>query len=128
MMIPNANQTVREIAIESPATVRVFESLGIDYCCGGRQSLKDACAAAGVPIDEILPKLTGAQAATLPEDANQWQQATLRAITSHIVETHHGFVRRETPRLFGLFGKVRSRHDENHPELRAIEKMFSAMT
>ena len=27
-MTPDLNQTVREIAIEHPATVRVFESLG----------------------------------------------------------------------------------------------------
>ena len=32
-MTLNGNQTVREIAINNPATVRVFESLGIDYCC-----------------------------------------------------------------------------------------------
>ena len=37
-MKPDLNQTVREIAIEHPGTVRVFESLGIDYCCGGKRA------------------------------------------------------------------------------------------
>ena len=53
-MKPDLNQTVREIAIEHPATVRVFESLGIDYCCGGKRTLKDACERAGVPVERAL--------------------------------------------------------------------------
>ncbi len=127
-MTPNANQTVREIAVENPATVRVFESFGIDYCCGGRQSLKDACVAASVPFEEVLQRLTAAPQAAGPEDLEHWRDATLDAITGHIVERHHSFVRRETPRLQGLFEKVRNRHDESHPELQAIERMFGAMT
>ena len=126
-MTPNANQTVREIAVENPATVRVFESLGVDYCCGGRQSLKDACAAAGIPVEEALQRLTATPQAASPEDHERWHDASLSAITGHIVERHHRFVRRETPRLQGLFEKVRNHHDENHPELRAIQQMFSAM-
>ena len=35
-------QTVREIAIGYPATVKVFESLGINRC-GGKHPLKEAC-------------------------------------------------------------------------------------
>jgi regulator of cell morphogenesis and NO signaling len=128
MMTPSANRTVREIAIENPATVRVFESLGIDYCCGGRQSLKDACAVASIPVEEVLQRLTAPPQAAGPEDMEHWRDATLGAITGHIVERHHSFVRRETPRLQGLFEKVRNHHHENHPELRAIQQMFSAMT
>ena len=127
-MTLSANQTVREIAVDNPDTVRVFESLGIDYCCGGHHSLKDACAAASVPVEEVLQRLTAAEPVAGPEDMNHWREATLHAITGHIVERHHGFVRRETPRLQGLLEKVRNRHDESHPELRAIEQMFNAMT
>lgn len=42
------DQTVREIAVEHPARVRVFESLGVDYCCGGQRSLREACERASV--------------------------------------------------------------------------------
>jgi len=127
MMTLSENQTVREIAIDNPDTVRVFETLGIDYCCGGHRTLKDACAAASVPVEKVLQMLTAADRVAGPEDTNHWREAALRALTGHIVETHHGFVRRETPRLQGLLEKVRNRHDENHPELRALEQMFNTM-
>ena len=35
-------KTIREIALAAPATVRVFEELKIDYCCGGRRSISEA--------------------------------------------------------------------------------------
>ena len=38
-------KTVREIALEQPTSIRVFEQFGIDYCCGGRKPLAEACAA-----------------------------------------------------------------------------------
>jgi regulator of cell morphogenesis and NO signaling len=128
MMTLTANQTVREIAIDNPEAVRVFESLGIDYCCGGGASLKDACVAASISVDEVLQRLTATTPTARSEDLDDYRQATLQAITSHIVEKHHGFVRRETPRLQGLLDKVRNRHDQNHPELRAIEEMFNIMS
>ena len=37
-------KTVRELALEIPAATRVFEQLGIDYCCGGNQSLYERVA------------------------------------------------------------------------------------
>jgi regulator of cell morphogenesis and NO signaling len=127
-MALNANQTAREIAADNPETVRIFESPGIDDCCGGGHSLGDACAAASVPLEEVLQRLTAAPPAAGPEDTNYWREAPLHAITGHIVERYHSFVRRETPRLRGLFEKVRNRHDQSHPELRAIEQKFNAMT
>jgi iron-sulfur cluster repair protein YtfE (RIC family) len=50
-------KTVREYALEIPASTRIFEKLGIDYCCGGGKSLADACAQAGVAVDEVLSSL-----------------------------------------------------------------------
>ena len=40
----NLTKTVREIALEQPHSIRVFERFGIDYCCGGRKPLAEACA------------------------------------------------------------------------------------
>jgi len=37
-------KTVRELALEIPAATRVFENLGIDYCCGGNKSIEELAA------------------------------------------------------------------------------------
>lgn len=125
-MTPNIDQTVREIAIENPATVRVFESLGIDYCCGGRRPLKEACERANIPLDRIMELLAKADESD-PEDSRRWSDASLSDLTGHIVARHHAFVRQEVPRLEGLLDKVVTRHGEAHPELLSIQKLFAAM-
>ncbi len=119
-------QTIREIAVTNPAAVRVFESFGIDYCCGGGKSLEEACAQQGVPIEKVLESLAAPQPAAAG-DADQWQDATLTALIAHIVGKHHGFVRRETPRLLALLQKVQETHGASHRELQPIEEAFDAL-
>lgn len=126
-MKPDVNQTVREIAIEHPTTVRVFESLGIDYCCGGKRTLGDACERAGVPVQRALD-LMAAIGEDTPTDTANWVGASTEELIGHIVGRHHGYVRSETPRLMTMFAKVVSRHGQDHPELASIRDLFGALT
>jgi len=126
-MKPDLNQTVREIAIEHPSTVRVFESFGIDYCCGGTRSLQDACERAGVPVERALALLAAVKEDS-PADTANWGGATAQELIRHIVGRHHSYVRSETPRLMAMFEKVVSRHGQAHPELASIRDLFAALT
>ena len=126
-MKPNLSQTVREIAIEHPATVRVFESIGIDYCCGGKRTLRDACERAGVPVERALDLLAEVKE-DVSADATNWGVATVQELIRHIVGRHHGHVRSETPRLMTMFEKVVSRHGQAYPELASIRDLFRVLT
>jgi regulator of cell morphogenesis and NO signaling len=127
-MTTTTEKTVREIAIETSATIRVFETLGIDYCCGGRRSLSDACLQANVPVAQVVALLADASRNAGENNDNSWNDAPLQALTAHIVTKHHAFVRQETPRIESLLLKVISRHGDTHPEVRRIEELFLAMT
>ena len=50
-------KTVLELALEKPAAARVFEKLGIDYCCGGKQTLEQACHSASISVVDVLGAL-----------------------------------------------------------------------
>src|SRR5208283_4550157 len=106
-------KTVRELALEKPGAARVFEKLGIDYCCGGKQTLEQACAAAKMPVDKVVDALDAAQpsAPASPQDSN-WQATPLAGLISHIKSTHHKYTREEIARLGPLFDKVCSVHGE----------------
>lgn len=125
-MKPDTHQTVREIAIEHPESVPVFESLGIDYCCGGKRSLQDACERAKVPLDRALDLLSKAEAPSHAATGN-WTEASVQVLTRHIVEQHHGYIRREAPRIASLAEKVVARHGAGHSELASIRELFGAM-
>ncbi|HVY94773.1 MAG TPA: iron-sulfur cluster repair di-iron protein [Bryobacteraceae bacterium] len=119
-------KTVREIAAENPSSVRVFEKLGIDYCCGGRRPLAEACAEAGVPVERALDLLANAAP---PEDAAEtaWNTAPFTALTAHIVARYHETARNEIPRIEALAHKVKSRHGSAHPELSDIGELFLSL-
>ena len=114
-----STQTVREIALEQPTSIRVFEEFGIDYCCGGRKPLAEACAAGSVEIDAVIAALE--MAARTPDvETENWAGKSLAALSSHITAKHHSYVKRELPRLAQLAQKVVNRHGSTKLELPVI--------
>lgn len=121
-----AEKTVREIALENPASMPVFESLGIDYCCGGQRRLNDACRSAGVEVDYVLQLIDRAERNANSVSAD-WRQRPLTELIDHIVSKHHAFVRQEIPRIDALLTKVCGKHGPAHPELQEIDALFRAI-
>jgi len=121
-----STQTVREIALEQPTSIRVFERLGIDYCCGGRKPLSEACAARSLEVDAVIAALEAAAAGS-DKPAEDISGRSLTGLCAHIVSTHHEYVRRELPRLAALARKVVNRHGENHPELPVIQATLTRL-
>jgi regulator of cell morphogenesis and NO signaling len=121
-------RTVREIALENPSSIRVFESLGIDYCCGGKRPLSDACSHAKVDVDHVLELLETAKLDVQAPDTEGWKGRPLAELIAYIVAKHHGYVRQETPRIQGLLTRVLAKHGPTHPEIAQIDELFSAMT
>jgi len=125
-MSASASKTVRELAVEIPNATRVFEKFGIDYCCGGKKPLDEACSAANLLVDEVLKALeAAAEPASQPE--YDLPSGSLAELIDHIVKTHHKFTREEIARLQALLQKVCSVHGENHPELLAIRETFTGL-
>ncbi|MGO9647394.1 MAG: iron-sulfur cluster repair di-iron protein [Terriglobales bacterium] len=121
-------KTVKELALENPAATRVFEKLGIDYCCGGNKSLEHACREANLAMDQILTLLEKAQPATGAAPADRdWQEASLSDLIAHITTTHHAYTRTEIARLGPLFDKVCSVHGKNHSELPQVQASFRGL-
>ncbi len=112
-------QTVREIALEQPTAIRVFEQFGIDYCCGGRKPLAEACAARNLEIDSVIAALEEAEKEPETEVEN-WADRTLESLSLHIVSKHHAYVKGELPRLAQLAERVVNRHGATKPELQVI--------
>lgn len=121
------DKTVREIALENPASMPVFESLGIDYCCGGERRLGDACQSAGVEVDYLQRLIEKAARDANAPVSTDWREKPLAELIAHIVTKHHAFVREEIPRIEALLLKVSGKHGAAHPELQEIDTLFRAV-
>ncbi len=118
--------TVADIATRQPSTIRVFERRGIDFCCGGRRSLEEACREQGLSVDALAGELETAIAGTSRAERS-WAEASLAQITEHIVRRYHDSLREELPRLSRMMDKVLSVHGERHPELLLVGEAFEAL-
>ena len=91
-----ADTTVGEIVRAFPARSRVFENLGIDYCCGGKKSLAEVCQKKGLDpatVVAMLSALDGGSAITQPDP----DSLTLSELCDRIEQVHHGYLQRNCP-------------------------------
>src|SRR5215212_7158010 len=116
-------QTVGDLAVEMPVAIRIFEAWKIDYCCGGRTPLADACAAAGKSVDAFVATLE--RLAAVPgDDARDWSAETLTSLADKVVATYHAWTREELQTIEPLAEKVLGVHGGRHVELPAVLRLI----
>lgn len=122
----NLNSSVGNWVAAHPQTSRVFESLQIEYCCGGGISLEQACWDRGLNPQQVVQQLE--QAVDEDEQTTEnWLSAPLAELCDHIEQTHHAYLKEELPRLTEMVAKVVAAHGEGHPELAAVQEVFASL-
>jgi regulator of cell morphogenesis and NO signaling len=120
--------SVGQLVAERLSRSRVFERLGIDYCCNGRTTVGRACADKGLDADAVIRELAANDLENggtgQVDDATALTQA---ALVEHIVAVHHSYLCRELPRLTGLLESVVAAHAERHPELLEVRGIFRSL-
>jgi regulator of cell morphogenesis and NO signaling len=115
--------TVGELVKQRPDRSRIFERFEIDYCCGGKLPLAQACENQQLDAQIVLQKLSEADA--LPEtslvDADTM---SLTALVDHIEQTHHEYMQAELPRLDALTQKVLKVHGAADTRLADVRRAF----
>jgi regulator of cell morphogenesis and NO signaling len=107
--------TLADLAAHSLGAIRILEHYGLDYCCGGAQPFEEACNAKGLQPQHVMREIEDA-AATSAEDRN-WQSAPLNELVTHIVETHHAYLKLDLPVLQMRIAKIVSVHGPRDPEM-----------
>lgn len=116
--------TVGQLVADRPGRARVFEQFGLDYCCGGKTTLREACVVRGVDPQDVVRALHQADTSSASTDGTDWACTPLVELITNILDTHHAYLRRELPRLTQIAGKVREVHEARHPELAEVQQIF----
>ena len=102
----------------------VFKEAGIDFCCGGKMTIEEACNEKGIDRLELEKKLADLESA--PADTvhnfNEWD---LGFLCDYIMNTHHKYVLKSLPELVHYTEKIASVHGERHPELTEVAGLFA---
>ena len=121
------DETLGEIAAKDLRKAEVFRRYGLDFCCGGKKTVKEACAEKGLDVTKIEQELQQADknpAATRALPYNEWDPGFL---ADYIVNTHHTYVRNNLPDLMTYTQKVARVHGDQHPELLEIYTLVESI-
>lgn len=115
--------TLGEIAARYPQTREAMEALGLDYYCGGKQSLAQGAVRCGRDPHEVAGVLARAAAEKPEKQPSDSPSLTLTQLLERIERTHHIYLRRHLPRMTILLARLLRAPDENHKEsLRRLEQ------
>jgi regulator of cell morphogenesis and NO signaling len=111
--------TLADIVTAHPHLARELEQRGLDYCCGGRRSLTDACLHIGLDPVETATELADLG----PGAPAPWADLAPDQLVDHLEATHHAYLHTELPRLVALSDKVAGVHGGRHPELSEVQRL-----
>lgn len=124
LKIGEQSSTIGELVAADFRKAEVFRKYGLDFCCGGKRTVREACEKKGINPDVVEAELAAVknyQGSNRHLDFNSWD---LDFLADYIVNTHHKYVRESIPMLDELSQKVARVHGDRHPELVEIEKHY----
>jgi regulator of cell morphogenesis and NO signaling len=119
------NRSVGELVLEKPSRSKVFETVGLDYCCKGQDALGVACQQKGIAVAGVVAALLEMEGKA-PEDEDRSWMKDIPTAVEHIVGIHHAYTKEALPRLLFLTGKVAAVHGHEDPRLVELDRAFQA--
>lgn len=121
------DETLGQIAAKDLRKAQVFKKYGLDFCCGGKKTVKEACAEKGLDVTKVEQELQ--QTNQLPSSRSlPYSDWGLNFLADYIVNTHHSYVTKNLPDLTAYAKKVMKVHGNHHPELVRIHQLVEEVT
>ena len=119
-------ETFGQLAAKDLRKVVIFRKYGLDFCCGGKKTVKEACAEKGLDIATVELELQMADKTpvTMALPYDDWD---IDFLADYIVNTHHTYVKKTLPELRFFATKVARAHEARHPELSAIQHLVEVI-
>lgn len=115
-------KTVADYVTENIKTAHIFKKHGIDFCCGGAISVKEACAKNNVDSKVIENELLEVDAVKdVIEDYNKWE---LDFLMIYIENVHHTYVKESLPLISEYANKVAKVHGNHYTEVIKVNELF----
>jgi regulator of cell morphogenesis and NO signaling len=126
MTMLHPQTTVGDLVKDQPGRSRVFEDLKIDYCCGGKLLLAEACEHQELDPQTVIQRLQESDAQTDTDGAPEIDAdaMSLTELADHIEQAHHKYLKAELPRLDGLTQKALEVHGDADRRLRDVRRAF----
>ena len=125
------DETLGQIAAKDLRKAQIFKKYGLDFCCGGKKTVKEACAEKNLDVTKVEQELQHADQlpSSRPIPYGDW---SLDFLADYIVNTHHSYVAKNLPDIKTYAEKVMRVHGSRHPELvrihQLVEEIYTELT
>jgi len=116
---------IGELVAADYRTASVFSAHGIDFCCQGNRTIKNACDSKNLKSELVIDDLQ-AVSKKQAEGAIDYASWPIDLLADYIEKKHHRYVKDKVPVLKQYLDKICKVHGANHPELLNINAEFSA--
>ncbi|MBO0323779.1 iron-sulfur cluster repair di-iron protein [Muricauda sp. CAU 1633] len=120
------NSNVGDIVTQNYKASDLFKAKGVDFCCGGNNSVDEACRLVDLTdsdIDELVVQLNAMidQPQTSSMDVTSWP---LDLLVDYIEKKHHAYIEENIPIINGYLEKIVNVHGDKHMELYEVQTIF----
>lgn len=121
------NETIGQIAAKDLRKAKVFKKYGLDFCCGGKKTIQEACSEKGLDVTVVEQELRQADNKAMSSRPLPYNEWNLDFLADYIVNTHHAYVRKNLPDIRAYASKVYSVHGNRHPELNNVKQLVESI-
>lgn len=121
----NPKQKIGTIVADNYKTANIFRKFGIDFCCGGDRSIRKACREKNIKQEKLIKVLESI--GTDSKKNKNYQKMEIDSLIDHIIDSHHSYVKNKMPDIGPLLSKIVHVHEDNHPELLKVKKLFKKL-
>jgi len=124
------NKSLGDLVTEFPAIVSTMNKYKIDYCCGGKDKLRDAIKDLNLDestvIDELEISINNLKEST--DSVRLWKNESMSSIIDYILNTHHVFMKEALGELNFLMFKILKVHYRTEGEtLLKVHSLFGQL-
>lgn len=122
------NSFISDIVTHDYRTAAVFRKYGIEYCCGGKWSLEDACEMQGLDTGHIQEELEQSMRNISISNAIDFKEWNIDFLIDYIVNVHHQYLKKTLPEVKDYLERFTEGHKEKFNYLETLQKIFLQMS
>ncbi|MFL0726313.1 MAG: iron-sulfur cluster repair di-iron protein [Prochlorococcus sp.] len=110
----SGNLVLAKLVDQYPLSSRVLLKYGLDFCCGGKNTVAQACEAREIDLDMVISDLGLCK---LKSSNKIWSSASNQELITHILDSYHAPLHENLPHLVELLSRVEKAHAPKYKQL-----------
>jgi regulator of cell morphogenesis and NO signaling len=122
------DSSLGELVAENYRRGAVLSSYGLDFCCRGDRTLRQACTEKGIDLEEVNRSLQSLSDGGREQPlVNRFSEWPLGFLVDYVLTNHHQYLHKMLPITKAGLEKIARVHGPNHPELAECSRLFNTI-